>query len=125
MYLRKISPKHDVLVLRRVHVVAQRIRCRPQLGLEAEVGVSPFGLGFPFGHQVSFSAGVVGLDPKNIPPRAPESGCRPVSGPQTFPPAAVAASQRLDGRVPPAAPWEGVSHPLLFFFGRHCPTETP
>ena len=34
--LKKDQPEDDVLVLGRVHVVAQRIGCRPQLRLKAE-----------------------------------------------------------------------------------------
>jgi hypothetical protein len=38
MYFRKIRPRTDVFVLRRVHVVAQLVGGQPERGLEAEVG---------------------------------------------------------------------------------------
>ncbi len=38
--LQKDQPEHDMLVLRRVHVVAQLVRRQPELGLEAEIGAA-------------------------------------------------------------------------------------
>ena len=38
MYFKKMRPKDDVLVLRRVHAAAQGVGHLPELGLVAEVG---------------------------------------------------------------------------------------
>ena len=44
----------DVLVFRRVHVVAQLVGGEPELGLEAEVGGGVVLLGWRFRHQIAF-----------------------------------------------------------------------
>jgi hypothetical protein len=36
--LEKNQSEDDVLILRRIHIVAQRVCCRPKLGFEAEIG---------------------------------------------------------------------------------------
>ena len=36
--LQKNQPEHDVLVLGRIHVVAELVSRQPKLGLEAEIG---------------------------------------------------------------------------------------
>ena len=59
--LEEDQAEDDVLVLRRVHVVAQRVGGGPELGFEAEVGAGVVGLGFLLCHQVSLLGGMVGV----------------------------------------------------------------
>ncbi len=58
MYFRKIRPEDDVLVLRRIHIVAEFVGGEPQLGLKTQIGTVAVGLAaacsLPLSHFARF-----------------------------------------------------------------------